>query len=373
MAGQIIKRSERRWLTRVYLGRDAAGKRKFHSKTVHGTKKDAEAYLRDRLQELSRGDLKRPSTMTVNEFLNSWLLSIRGAVRARTHADYADTLKRYVRPRIGHLTLATVTPMVVSELVGQLGALGLSPRSVRKPIEVCRNAFEFAVMGDLLKSNPARNRMVQRTLPQIRRADRTTVSVEGLQAFRDAVSGDPKAAYFLLLLFGGLRPEEALALRWSDLRSESVSIQRVLVDRKGCPFEFEPTKSEMSRRLVQLPNVVLTELAAHRRRQAAEQLLAGSMWQTNDLIFCDDIGGAMRQDVFRRRLLRLLKQAGLPRMRVYDLRHSMASLLLERGVDLKVVQERLGHSSIKLTADTYAHLTPGLQQLAVTRLNEIAC
>lgn len=373
MAGQLIKLGEGRWRTRIFLGRGADGKRKYLSKNLRCSKKEAEEFLRMRLSEMHGGGYKTAGILTVSEFTAKWLGSIRGTVRERTLADYAQCMKTYVLPRIGHLSLLSVTPLVMTQLIGELSASGLAPRSVRKPIEVCRNAFEFAVIGDLLKSNPARNRLISRTLPRAHSPVRQTISVATVPAFRAAVEGDRMSAYYLLLLLGGLRPEEALALRWSDLRSGAVSVGRVLVDRPGCPFIFEATKSASSRRLVGLPKLVIDELARHSRRQAAEQLKAGLTWEANDLIFCTETGRPLRQTRPRRRLNALLKQAGLPRMRVYDLRHSMASLLLETGVDLKVVQERLGHSSIKLTADTYSHLTPGMQQVAVDRLDAIAC
>jgi integrase len=372
MAGQIIPRGERTWLVRVFLGRGPDGKRRYLNKTVRGTKKDAGIILRELLTKQDRGHLTPTALTTVDEFLTMWLSAIQASVRPRTHFDYTYTLAKYVRPHIGKLPVRDLTSAKVSALVATLSAGELSPRTIRKPIEILRNAMEHAVMDKLLDVNPVKGRLVQRALPRVQKSERETIGLAELPTFLAAVEHDRMRAYFVVLLFGGFRPEEALALRWQDINGDTVSVHRVLVDRPGVIHQFGPPKSTSSRRAVVLPDIALKALQAHRKLQAADRLRAGADWQDLDLIFTTATGGPLRQHVLRKRLGRLLKAAGLPPMRVYDLRHSMASLLLELGEDIKVVQERMGHSSITLTADTYAHVSRGMQQRAADKLNSLA-
>jgi integrase len=192
-----------------------------------------------------------------------------------------------------------------------------------------------------------------------------------VQKFIEATKDERLGAYWLVLLFGGLRPSEALGLQWDDIQGDTISIQRTLVDKVG-GLHFAPTKTKKSRRAVVVPGVVVDALKAHRKRQAAEQLKAGEAWRGEGLVFCNQVGGPIRQSQTRKSFKRLRKVAELPPMRIYDLRHSAATLLLEMGEDLKVVSERLGHSTITLTADTYSHVTRGMQERAAAKLDKLA-
>jgi integrase len=369
--GQLIKRGEKTWLIRIYLG-EVAGKRRYFNQTVTGGKKHAQKVLTKQLAAHDCGELVMRSRETLDGFLDLWLEGLN--VRPQTSAAYADTLKRYVRPHLGAVRVRDLSALEIAALYGRLAKQGLSPRTVRSVHEVLRNALEGAVDAKLLKANPAGVRAVRKAIPQRVRTERAVVEGDVLSAFLDAAHADEHTVYWLLLLFGGLRPSEALALRWADLAGDRVRIRRVLVDRTG-PAEdlrFGEPKSETSRRSVTLPTVVLEALKEHRKGQAATRLKAGQEWQDDDLILCDDHGRPLRQGALRRRFARLLKDADLPAMRVYDLRHSTASLLLAAGESLKVVSERLGHSGIALTADTYSHLSPGMQERAADALQRLA-
>jgi integrase len=239
--------------------------------------------------------------------------------------------------------------------------------------EVLRNALEQAVSDKLIRDNPARARLVRKALPQKEVRERVTVPADAVGRYLEAANADRLAALWILQLMAGLRPSEALALRWSDVTGNAVSVVRVLVDKAGVPVHFEKPKSKTSRRAVVVPPVVVDALDAHRKRQATERLAAGPAWKGNELIFCDEVGGSLRQDHVRHRFGKLCEAAKLPEgLTPYALRHSCATLLLEQGVALKIVSERLGHSTIALTADTYSHVTPSMQQQAADALGRLA-
>ncbi len=373
MAGQIIGKGPGKWLLRVFTGRDGAGRRHYHSETVHGGKKLAEQRLAKLLSERTEGTLVVAPRGSLGEYLDTWLQTTAApSVRARTLDLYTQILARYVRPHLGQARLARLSPVEVRGMLVKLSAAGLSPRIVRMAHEVLRNALEQAVSDRLIVNNPARARLVRKALPPKPRRQPATVKADQVAIFLDVARADRLGPYFTLLLFSGLRPEEALALRWADLNGNVVSVHRVLVDASGMPLHFEEPKSATSRRAVALPDIAVQALQEHRRAQAADRLAAGADWRDNDLIFCGRDGEPVRQYTTRETFKKILAAAELPAMRVYDLRHSCASLLLEAGVGLKVVSERLGHSSVALTGDTYAHVAPGLQQQAADALGRLA-
>lgn len=374
MAGQLIPKGDRRWLVRVFVGRDEAGKRRYRSEVVHGTKKQARDRLAELVAEARAGALPlvRPAE-TVDQYLDTWLeTTAKPSVRARTLHDYTSILRRYVRPHLGKLPLEKLTPAHVRAMLVKLREQGLSARTVRMAHEVLRNALEQAVADRLLRDNPARSRLVKKALPAKEKKEPRTITGAEVSRFMEACREDRLGALWCVLLFGGLRPSEALALRWQDLNGDTLTITRVLVDKAGVPLHYAPPKSKQSRRAVVLPAVALDMLKAHRKRQAAERLAAGAAWADNEgLMFTTPKGEPLRQDQVRPALARMLKAAGLPPLSPYALRHSNATLLLEAGTPLKVVSERLGHSTITLTADVYSHVTRGMQEAAAARLDAL--
>lgn len=183
----------------------------------------------------------------------------------------------------------------------------------------------------------------------------------------------PHGLIFVFALLSGMRPEEYLGLQWADvdLERRTVQVNRALVWHKRS-WSFEDTKTARSRRTVSLPRPLVEKLKAHRRAQAEQRLKLGSSWGALDLVFCSEIGSPLQIPNITYRYYRpILKKAELPHLRLYDLRHSCATLLLTADENPKVVSERLGHSSIVQTLDTYSHVLPTMQQQATARLESL--
>jgi len=177
-------------------------------------------------------------------------------------------------------------------------------------------------------------------------------------------------ALYALALTTGMRQGELLGLRWADvdLDRATVHVRQQLRRLKGEGMHFSEPKTARGRRTIALPDMAIDVLKLHRKAQLEARLAAGSLWQDYDLVFPNQTGKPMeRQNINRRSFLPLLDKAGLPRIRFHDLRHSAATLLLAQGVHPKVVQERLGHSQISLTMDTYSHVLPDMQQEAARK------
>ena len=150
-------------------------------------------------------------------------------------------------------------------------------------------------------------------------------------------------------------------------------MRRTLVWRKGGGWYFGEPKTSRSRRTIPIPRSLVNELADHRRKQVESRLRKGADYQNNDLVFASGEGTPiLLRNLVRRHFQPVLTHARLsPTLRLYDLRHSCATLLLSAGENPKVVSERLGHASIVLTLDTYSHVLPSMQQAATEKLERI--
>lgn len=370
MAGQIIKRGENRWLVRIFQGRDAAGKRMYFNRTINGTKRDAQKYLTASLRDKDLGVFVEPARVSLDDYLDRWLeAAARPRVSQRTADGYSGLLARYVRPKIGRRRLSDLQLLDIQKVYGEMQARGLSARVVRHAHSALHNALKQAVKWNIIARNPAG--LVE--LPKVAHTERRVLSPDEAARFLDAADMMPHGLIFEFALLSGMRPEEYLALQWSDvcLQRGAAQVRRALVRHKKS-WSFEEPKTARSRRTVFLPAPLVGKLAAHKRQQAIGRLKLGAAWHAHDLVFCGEQGTPHTIPNLTYRYFRpLLEKAELPRIRLYDLRHSCATLLLSENEHPKVVSERLGHASVTLTLDTYSHVLPTMQQGATARLEKL--
>lgn len=372
MAGQIYKRGERTWQVRIFMGRDANGKQIFHRKTIHGTKKDADTYRNKVVRDMDMGAFIEPAVLAVKDYLSKWLKTAAlPRLRERTYGSYAELLERYVHPTLGDKRLCDVRPLDIQNLYTDMTEQGLSPRTVRYTHAVLSSALKQAIRWHMLIHNPCE--AVE--LPRSERREMKAFSPEEAESFLKSAKENEQGVTFAFALATGMRPEEYLGLKWSDIDLEkgTAVVRRVLVRRKGGGWYFGEPKTSRSRRTVPLPATIVKLLVAHRRKQVAARLKAGAAYQNNDLVFATG-GGTPHssRNLAQRQFLAILKKAELPlNFRLYDLRHSCATLLLVAGENPKVVSERLGHASVVLTLDTYSHVLPTMQEAASQKLERI--
>jgi integrase len=374
MAGQIIKRGEKTWLVRIFLGRDGKGNRQYLNKTLRGTKKDAETYLNKTLTEISSGTFVEASPTTVNSYLEKWLTTAaRPRLRENTYREYSGLIDRYIKPVLGDKRLSDVRPLDVQALYSSLLVKGLSPRTIRFTHSVLASALKQAVRWRMLAHNPCE------AVELPRKAGKEMQSLTPAEAtnFLKEAANDRWFALFVLALATGLRPSEYFGLKWSDVDLEHglVTVQRSLIWRsyKSGDWYFGEPKTPRSRRRIPLPASVARALSEHRRRQAEGRLKAGAAYKNLDLVFATGEGQPLiRLNVIQKHFKPILERANLPAtLRLYDLRHTCATLLLAANENPKVVSERLGHSSITLTMDVYSHVLPDMQQGASDKLESL--
>jgi integrase len=371
MPGQIIPRGKSTWLVRVYVGRDENRKRKYLNKTIHGNKKVADRWLTKALRDKDLGVEIEPAQDTLNEFLDKWLDgAAKAKVRPKTFAGYQDMLKRYIRPNLGSRPIAKLGTLEIQTVYNKLSESGLSPRTIAYTHMILKQALKQAIQWRLLIHNPCEGVKPPRQI----RKEMQVLNPGQARKFLTGCKDEKNGPVFELAMTTGLRPSEYLALKWSDvdLAKGTVSINRSIDILPGGGWAFDENKTGRSRRTVKLHSSVAQTLREHHARQGQEQLQVGEKWTDHNLVFTNEIGGPVdRHNLANRDFRRILADAGLPQIRLYDLRHTAATLALVAGVPVKVLSEQLGHASAVLTLDTYSHVLPHMQDDAAARVEAL--
>lgn len=307
-----------------------------------------------------------PAQMTLADYLQEDWLPSRSHRAGATRQQYAWAVGHLVK-RLGRTKLGRLTPRMVQQLHADLIAEGLSSTSVQLVGKVLRMALGDAVKRGLIARNPA----TVVALPTVRRAEIECWSREEALAFlgSEAVQGDRLRALWRLALASGLRRGELVALRWRDL---DVAGQRLFVRQAaaldGYTVSFGPPKSRAAVRTIALDRETLAGLDTWRSQQGAEHERLG---YEPELIFTWSDGRAIHPQTLSRVWDRLVRVADVGVITLHGARHTHATLLLLTGVPLKVISERLGHSSIQITADTYQHVLEHMQQETAAKIGEI--
>ena len=374
----------------VDIGRDESGKRQQITRTFDKLK-EARAELSRIRHETDQGTYVKPSEITVNEYLDEYLVGATRGRRESTKVSYRDAF-RPVRERLGTRALQSVSKADIENLVdwmltsgrrrGGKAGTGLGPRSVRLTLGRLKAAFEMAVDEGRL----VRNVVKLVTPPDYAPGERATWSRTEVRRFLRVATKDRFHAAWRLSLYG-LRRGEVLGLRWSDIdlraMTLTVSQARVLVDYK---VRIEPPKSSNGKRTLPLDDELVSALTELRKRQAKESATAGHAyrvgledldWYTagDEYVVTDELGIPLHPEAYSDEFTRLLKRAGLPKIRLHDSRHTTLSLMEKAGVPISIVSKWAGHYDAAFTMRTYVHandddLKQGRQALA--KIHKIA-
>ena len=370
MRGHIIKRYKDSYSIVLNLGIDpSTGKRKQQWVSVKGTKKEAEKRLSELLHQLDNGIIMKPSKTTVKEFLERWLKDYQPNLSPRGYERYQGIIVGHLIPKLGNIALTQLKPEHLQKHYTMIQSAGLSPRTVRYHHAVIHVALKTAVRWGLLARNPAD----AVTVPRVRRNEMQTWSEYEVEQFLNAVKVSPYYALFYTALFTGMRRSELLGLKWEDidLLLGQIYVSRGLHQLKDGTYIFTEPKSAKSRRMIALPPSAILLLKEHYEKQALDRIMMDKPLRESDLVFGTPEGKPLRPNTVTRAWESLASHAGLKVIRLHDARHTHASIMLKQGIHPKIVQERLGHSSIQMTLDTYSHVTPGLQEAAAARFDEV--
>jgi integrase len=296
-------------------------------------------------------------SQTVGEYLERWLdTSVRGSVRESTYGSYRRQARRYLVPAIGTVKLKQLSAMHVQGVYRSMLDRGLSSRTVQYTHAVLHRALKQAVRWGLVPRNVCED--VDR--PRLRREEMHPLDREQTRRLLEAARGDRLEALYVLAVYTGMRPGELLGLKWADVDLDgndgSLRINRALSDGK-----LTEPKRKRSRRRIDLSAGSIVALKSHRKRQLEQRMQKAGLWRDHGLVFPSSVGTPLSHRNVVRGFKQLLKRAALPQtVRLYDLRHTCATLLLSSNVHPKYVQELLGHASIAQTLDTYSHVLKGM-------------
>ena len=377
MKGSIRPRSKGSWEICIDVGRDpATGRRLRHFESVRGTKGAAHQRLAQLLVELENsGYVRTPRNLTVADYLKSWLHDyVELNCAPKTIESYRSLVELHIIPEIGIGRLADLQPRYLQALYARKKKGGLSSRTVRYIYSLMVEALGHAVKTGLLARNVAR----ATEPPRIEHKVMPTMKSEDLESFFEVAKRIPLYHHlFYTLLHTGLRRGEALALKWKhvDMGLASLgvaaylSVTQSLNRVNGRLVLGEPKTGAGKRRVALSPSLVLI-LRQHRDEQNAAHSLLGKTLTDEDYVFSHPDGTPLDPSTVSHTFSRLLRQAGLPSMPLHSLRHTHATFLLQAGVHPRVAMERLGHSSIRVTLDTYSHVVGGLQEAAAQRFDD---
>ena len=348
------------------------GKRRTMRRGGHGTKGAAQRALADVLDRFGAG-VAVDDRQTVADYLAAWLAGKRHALKPKTHHQYGEYVVKDLVPALGAHRLERLRHEHVVALVAELEAAGRGAATIRRLIAVLSSALADAVRQRRLTHNVAR--FVG--MPAEDRAERTPWTAAQAVTFLDHVrrAGDPLADLFEVVIGTGLRRGEALALRWPDIDTDARALfvhprRGTLSDVAG-HLVFTAPKTKGSSAGVGLSARVVAAFERQRRRQDAERAEWGESYQDIGLVFARENGTPLRPEYVLARFLVLTEEAGLPRVRLHDLRHLAATLMLAAGVPLALVSKTLRHAKVGITADLYAHLTREAALAAADSLGDV--
>ena len=367
--GNIRKRKDGRWEGRYTVGHDPETGKAIIKNVLGKTQTEVKEKLKKAIEENVGIDYGRAKTYTVGSWLEVWMENYaKVKLRPSTFKTSQGFLKNHIKPQIGSVPLAELTSLDlqrfykhlldggrVDRIEAKKKPKGLAPKTVRNIHQMIGSAYNLAIEQHLVTKNPTQGC----ALPKVEHKEMKTLTADQLSAFFQEARDSGVYELYYLDLATGLRRGELLGLKWTDVDLDRgvLKIQRAISRQDGKVVEA-PLKTKNAYRTLPVSADAIDVLVQQRRKTG------NSEW-----VFPSPSGGPMSPDSVLHMLQRVLKRAGLPRIRFHDLRHSCASLLINNGCGLKEVQEWLGHSDISTTANIYGHLETQRKQAMAQKLS----
>lgn len=356
--------SDNRWVGAVSVGWGPSGKR-IRKVVSAKSAEECRTKLRELQRKIDDGLPVDDGKLTVNDLLDRWLDVLRRQVASPALANYEVIARYHLRPELGRRRLASLTVSEIDRLLAAKLDAGLSISTVRRIRSVLAQAITQAERWGLASRNVAK----LSAPPKASRQEGRTLTIEQAKGLMAHLQGHRRQTLFVTMLTTGLRRGEALGLKWEDVDFEQgkLFVRRQLrrdvgsfdvANRRhigGSLVLVEP-KTNSSRRAIDLPSIATEMLGLQRERQDCDRRVAREAWQESGHVFTTNIGTLLDPRNISREFATVAEQAGLGRWHIHELRHSAASLMLGGGVPIEVVSDVLGHSSIRITADTYGHI-----------------
>jgi integrase len=372
----LRRRGKKKWQIIIEMDRDPmTGKRKRKYKTINGTKKDAEKKMAELIRKYEKNDkLVEPKKMSMKKLMKQFLNNHQHTVAQRTIDRYSGIVRNHLLPAFGDYQVKDIKPIHIESYQnmklnnGKIkGEGGLSNKTVRMHHNLLSSIFKYAQRLELIEKNPVK------LVPSPKKGtpNHNFLDEEQLQKILNYSKGLWIHDYIKIAVATGMRRGEMLGLEWPnvDLENSKISIIKAL-KRTSKGIELSATKTSSSRRSIAITEDTVKVLKRIKSEQAKRKLKMGENYNTEfNLVFCEKNGRYCNPNSVTRRFKRIVKDVELGYIKLHDLRHTMASLMLKSGANPKIVQERLGHSSITITMDLYSHLSLDLQKEAAEDLS----
>lgn len=343
-----------------------SGKRRRHYKTVKGSKKSAEAAMRKMITEVENGGIAAASTMRVEDWLKQWLSMYLPNIEATTRVSYEEKVRNYIIPAMGKISLKSLKTENVQSWVNSMSARGLSPKTIRNAFNNLNAALKKACVLRMIPYNPCEG--VE--LPKLQKYQASIYTTPDIHKALAAASGTDMYIPVMLALTVGLRRGELLALRWEhvDLDTGAIHIRENMVKGKeGKPIVKAP-KTKTGLRDISIGKHIVAALTAAKEEYDQNKTKPG--FHDKGFVVCKTDGNPYKPDSMTQKWDRFMKAKNLSHIRLHDLRHSCATAMVEAGVDLKTVQQVMGHSDISVTMNIYTHCTPAMSRKAADTMDK---
>lgn len=371
----LRKRADR-WYAIVDFPRHPDGRRNRKEIALGSVgKRKAQKLRAEIVAKIESGNAVEPAKVTFGGYLtNEWLPLKKQQVSPKTFERYAEIVRTRLVPRLGGIPLQRLTESHLTAAYRDWhnGAEGrrISALTIAHIHRIVAQALKRAVRLKYVATNVAD--FAAEDLPQIEKTEAAALTEEQSIALQDASKGTRLEAPILFAIDTGCRRGEVLALRWEDvdLDGSFAVVRRSLETTKERGLRFKDTKTGRVR-VVALDEETVVALRRYRAKQNERRLLLGPAYADGDLVFCNDDGTPWHPDYFGKAFSRLIATlSGFPKVSLHGLRHTTATTMLRNGVPAKVVAERLGHSTTRLTTDRYQHVLAGMDAEAARKAGD---
>ena len=350
------------WHYVMYTGRDPrTGKKTQKWKRGFRTKKSAVRALREAIDRFEKFGGEGRDDIQLSEVIDMWDRDHVSNLAQSTAVGYRRNVKRYIGPAFGHYLINEPKPIALQAWASSLmtpeqDEKKLSAKTVRGILDVLSGIYTYAVGLELAHRNPVR--LVRR--PAVQPYDWFVLTPSMVLELLAAAKSKDIHTPIAFALHTGVRRGETAGAKWNrlDFKSKTFTVALARIRVSSGDIETKRPKTPASRRTITLDDTILAIMADYKAVQQEHFKKLGKRWTDNGFIFVDDSGDTHPPDFFSDKFREVADLVGFHRARFHDLRHAHASILINRGVSAKAVQTRLGHSSIQMTLDTYAHLFP---------------
>ena len=345
------------------------GKRQRQYVTVKGTKKDAEAILDRMKNELNTGGLLKPSAIKLSDWIDQWLKLYLPNIEATTRAGYEESIKTRLIPYIGNTPLNRLTPQIIQQWINKLSTEeGLAPKTVKNVFLNLKSSLDKAVTLKMIADNPCTG--VE--LPKVKKYQAEVYDTNEIIKLLDIAKDTDMNLLVNLEIFTGLRRGELIALEWSDIDLDNgiISITRNEVLAGGKKVLKTP-KSASGTRDIYVSDELKSLLMKEYIKYCKDKLEQGKIFVDSNRVIRQKDGSAYSPDSITQKWIRFRQKHNLKEIRLHDLRHTSATAMLSAGVNMKVIQQRMGHSDISTTMNIYAHALPSMNKDAGDKLEAL--